>query len=134
MGISAKNIGKADSCGRTSVSWRRINSNARSLRKFPQPKPAYTTISTVIRVLVKKGFIGYKVYGKVHEYFPLIEKQEYFRFYFDRILKNHFSSSLKKFASFFANENNLSLTELEELKELVEEKIHEKKAEETWTY
>jgi BlaI family transcriptional regulator, penicillinase repressor len=100
-------------------------------KKFPEPKPAYTTISTVIRVLVKKGFIGYKAYGKVHEYFPLVKKPEYFKFYFNRIVKDHFSNSLKKFASFFANENNLSLTELEGLKELVEEKIHEKKAEET---
>ena len=101
------------------------------VERFPEPKPAYTTISTVIRVLVKKGFIGFNVYGKVHEYYPLIDKQDYFKFYFNRIVKNHFNNSLKKFASFFANENNLTLTELEELKALVEEKIQEKKAKET---
>ena len=58
---------------------------------FPEPKPAYTTISTVIRVLVKKNFISFNTYGKIHEYYPLLSKSEYFRSHFKRVIKNYFN-------------------------------------------
>jgi predicted transcriptional regulator len=89
---------------------------------FPNPKPAYTTVSTVIRVLVKKGFIGYNTYGKIHEYYPLISKGSYFQDHVKSIIDNFFNGSAPEFASFFANEQ-LNLSELEEIKALVEEKI-----------
>ena len=93
------------------------------VEQFPEPKPAYTTISTVIRVLVKKGFIGHKTYNKANEYYPLINKDEYSKVNFKRLMIGYFNNSPEKFASFFANENNLTLSELEEIKKIVEEQI-----------
>jgi BlaI family transcriptional regulator, penicillinase repressor len=92
------------------------------IEKFPQPRPAYTTVSTVIRVLVKKEFIGYKTYGKVNEYFPLVSKTKYFQNRIKPIISNYINGSPETFASFF-NNNKLSLTELEEIRNLIDEKI-----------
>jgi BlaI family transcriptional regulator, penicillinase repressor len=91
--------------------------------QFPDPKPAYTTISTVIRVLVKKGFIGYNTYGKINEYYPLVSKGDYFQNHVKTIINNFFDGSAPEFASFFANDQ-LNLSELEEIKHLIEEKIN----------
>jgi BlaI family transcriptional regulator, penicillinase repressor len=96
--------------------------------QFPEPKPAYTTISTVIRVLVNKGFINYNTYGKVHEYFPLVSKDDYFRSHFKGVVKNFFSGSVSNFTSFFTNDENLNLTELEQIKKMIEKKISELKS------
>jgi len=96
------------------------------VEQFPEPRPAYTTITTVIRVLVNKGFISFHTYGKVNEYYPLVSKLEYSKLYFNRVVRNYFSDSYQKFASFFAKENDLSLSELEEIKEIVENQIAEK--------
>lgn len=95
--------------------------------QFPNPKPAYTTVSTVIRVLVKKGFIGYNSYGKIHEYYPLIAKDNYFQNHVKSIIDNFFDGSAPKFASFFANEQ-LNLSELEEIGKLIEERIKKMKS------
>jgi BlaI family transcriptional regulator, penicillinase repressor len=95
--------------------------------EFPEPKPAYTTISTVIRVLVNKGFINYNAYGKVHEYFPLVSKDDYFRSHFKGVVKNFFSGSVSNFTSFFTNDEELNLTELEQIKKMIEKKISELK-------
>ena len=92
--------------------------------QFPDPKPAYTTISTVIRVLVKKKFIGYTTYSKVHEYYPLVSKEDYFKRHFKGIVNNFFNGSVQKFASFFTSDGDLNLTELEEIKKIVEDKIN----------
>ncbi len=97
------------------------------VNEFPEPKPAYTTISTVIRVLVKKKFISYKTYGKVNEYFPLISKENYFRVYFKGVLKSFFSGSLSSFTSFFTNDKDIDLTELEKMKNMIENKIQKLK-------
>jgi predicted transcriptional regulator len=91
--------------------------------QFPSPKPAYTTVSTVIRVLVKKGFIGYNTFGKINEYYPLVTKGDYFQNHVKLIINNFFDGSAPEFASFFANEQ-LNLSELEEIKKLIEEKIN----------
>ncbi len=95
--------------------------------QFPDPKPAYTTISTVVRVLVNKGFIGYKTYGKSNEYFPKIKKGEYAKVFFKGAVKSFFNNSASKLVSFFANENDLSLSELEQLKKQVEDQIEKRK-------
>lgn len=95
--------------------------------QFPEPKPAYTTVSTVIRVLVKKEFVGYNAYGKIHEYFPAISRNEYFGNHVKSIITNYFHDSAPEFVSFFANEQ-LKLSELEEIKEMIEEKIKKIKA------
>jgi len=95
--------------------------------QFPAPKPANTTVSTVIRVLVKKGFIGFKTYGKINEYYPLVSKNNYFQHHVKSIFKNYFHDSASEFASFFANDQ-LNLSELEELKKMIEEKINKIKS------
>ncbi|MBS1979111.1 MAG: BlaI/MecI/CopY family transcriptional regulator [Bacteroidetes bacterium] len=97
------------------------------VEKFPEPRPAYTTVSTVIRVLVKKEFIGYTSRGKVNEYRPLISKNDYLKRRLKPIISNYFSGSRPEFASFFANEQ-LNLFELEEIRELIEEKIKKLKS------
>ncbi len=97
--------------------------------EFPEPRPAYTTISTVIRTLVKKKFIGYKTYGKIHEYYPLVSKEGYFKRHFKEVIKNFFNGSVTKFASFFTNDEELNISELEKMKNLIEEKISKLKEE-----
>jgi len=92
------------------------------IEKFPQPRPAYTTVSTVIRVLVKKGFIGFKTYGKVNEYYPLISKKKYFQSAIKPIVSNYIAGSPESFASFF-NNAKLSITELEEIRQMIDERI-----------
>lgn len=97
------------------------------LDKLPEPKPAYNTVSTIIRILEKKGVIGYTPIGKAHEYFPLISKKEYRKNYFKGFLSDYFGSSYMALTSFFANEQNLSLTELEDIRKMIDEQIEQKK-------
>ena len=97
------------------------------VEQFPEPRPAYTTISTVIRVLVKKKFVDFNTYGKIHQYFPLISKEDYFREHFNGVVKNFFSGSVSNFASFFTNDDELNITELEKMKRMIERKITELK-------
>ena len=91
---------------------------------FPEPRPAYTTISTVIRVLVKKGYVDYNTYGKVHEYFPLVTRAEYFRKHVKSLINTHFDGSVVSFASFFTGGDEVDLGELEEIKQLIDKKIN----------
>ena len=92
------------------------------VEKFPEPRPAYTTVSTVVRVLVKKGFIGFNTYGKVNEYYPLISKPKYFQQAIKPVISNYMSGSPHTLASFF-HDSKLSLTELEEIKQMIDERI-----------
>nr|WP_320023170.1 BlaI/MecI/CopY family transcriptional regulator [uncultured Draconibacterium sp.] len=91
--------------------------------KFPQPKPAYTTVQTVVRVLTKKKFIGYETFGKTNQYYPLVSKDDYFRGHFKGVVNNFFNGSVSSFASFFTDDKNLSLSELEDIKQLIDSKI-----------
>jgi len=81
------------------------------------PKPAYNTISTIIRILEKKGYVGHKVYGNVHLYHPLVSKSEYSKSQLFGLLESYFNNSFPAMASFFAREKDLTLQELEELLE-----------------
>ncbi|MGY3794088.1 BlaI/MecI/CopY family transcriptional regulator [Aquimarina sp. 433] len=93
------------------------------VEQFPEPKPAYTTISTVIRTLVTKKFISFNVYGRIKEYYPLISKEQYFKSHFKGVVKNFFSGSVSKFAFFFTKDEDLNVSELEEMKQMIEDKI-----------
>jgi BlaI family transcriptional regulator, penicillinase repressor len=97
------------------------------VEKFPEPKPAYTTVSTVIRVLVKKEFIGYRTYGKTNEYYPRISKPEYFKQAVKPAISNYLEGTPAVFTSFFSNAK-LNLSELEEIKKLVDDRIKKLKA------
>jgi len=98
------------------------------LKEIHDPKPAYNTVSTIVRILEKKGFVGYKAYGKTHEYFPLISKKEYTRGFFGSLMKNYFSNSYTALASFLANDKNISINEMEDIKALMEEEIEKQKS------
>ena len=98
------------------------------LEKFPEPKPAYNTISTIVRILEKKGFIDHKAYGKTHEYFPTVSKKEYTRNYFKGFMNNYFSNSYQALASFLTTDKNISVRELEQMKKLMEEEIEKQKS------
>jgi BlaI family transcriptional regulator, penicillinase repressor len=93
------------------------------INKLPDPKPAYNTVSTVIRVLEKKGFIDHKAYGTTYEYFPVINKEEYTRVNFSHLMKNYFNNSFPEMAAFFARENNLSLDELQDMIKMTEDEL-----------
>lgn len=94
---------------------------------FPEPKPAPTTVATVIQVLVKKGFAGFKKYNKMNEYYPVISKSDYFSSQLRTLIGNFFNGSRTDFASFFTNNEDLDLSELQEIKKIVEEEINRKK-------
>ena len=90
---------------------------------FDEPKPAYNTVSTIIRILEKKGFVAYNDYGKTYQYYPLISKTEYKSQYLNNFIDNYFENSYHEFASFFTGKKDVSLKELEKMKELIENEI-----------
>ena len=85
------------------------------LEKIPSPKPAYNTISTIVRILEKKGFVGYEAFGKSHRYFPLITKSDYASMATEKLMKGYFGNSVQKMLSFFVKENKVSLNELDDI-------------------
>ena len=87
------------------------------MEEMPEPKPAYNTVSTIVRILEKKGFVGHNAYGKTHEYFPLIAREVYTRSFMKNFMRNYFSGSFKEMVSFFAIEDNMSLSDFDELME-----------------
>lgn len=87
------------------------------IEQLPLPKPAYNTVSTIIRILEKKGFVGHIAYGKTHEYYPLISRKDYTRKFMKNFMRNYFSGSFQEMVSFFAKEDKMSLADLDELVE-----------------
>ena len=85
--------------------------------EMPNPKPAYNTVSTIVRILETKGFVDHKAYGKTHEYFPVITKEKYTKFYLNNLIKGYFNGSFQNLVSFFAKENKMDIHELEKLLE-----------------
>lgn len=84
------------------------------------PKPAYNTVSTVIRVLEGKGFLSHKAVGNTHIYFPLVTEEQYRHFAFDKVMNNYFENSYQSLVSFLVKEKNMDMDELEELIRLAE--------------
>jgi predicted transcriptional regulator len=91
--------------------------------EYPDPKPAYTTISTVVRVLVRKGFLNFESFGKVRRYAPTLTKEQYYGGQLKHMIGNFFDGSSSRFALYFAENESLKLDELEEMKALIEAKI-----------
>lgn len=92
---------------------------AEIIEQIPQPKPAYNTVSTIIRILEQKKFVGYKKQGRGHVYFPLVSKSAYSKSRINNFLDNYFDGNTKSMFSFFVKKNDLSINDLEEiLKEL----------------
>lgn len=98
------------------------------LNEFPDPKPATTTVLTLLKRMIDKGFVSYKLYGNSREYYPIIKKSDYFSQQINGLIKDFFNNSTAQFASFFANETNMSQDELKELRDLVDRKIESKKS------
>ena len=98
------------------------------IENIPEPKPAYNTVSTIVRILEKKNFVSYKAYGKTHEYFPLIKKDEYKQQSLKRLVKNYFSNSFGEMVSFFTQDENFSKLELEEIISIINEELKKQKA------
>ena len=95
--------------------------------EFDEPKPAYTTVATVLKVLEKKGFVGHDTIGNTHLFYPSVSKKEYAKYQFGSLLKDYFSGSFPKMATFFARENNLSIEELEEMMKIAEDELNNSK-------
>lgn len=91
------------------------------LDEMPEPKPAYNTVSTVIRVLEKKGFVSHKAFGTTYQYFPLVRKREYTKGYMDTVMTNFFGGSMHQMLSFFNDTKSVSISELEEIIRMMKE-------------
>lgn len=88
------------------------------LAELPEPKPAYNTVSTVVRILAEKGFVDHEAFGKSHRYFPLVSKAEYRKFATSKLLSGYFGGKVENLLSYFAQEQNLSLQDLQEILDL----------------
>jgi BlaI family transcriptional regulator, penicillinase repressor len=97
------------------------------LEKFPSPKPAYNTVSTIVRILEAKGFVGHESFGKTHRYFPLISKESYAQFFMKNMLGGYFGGSLKNLVSFFTHRNQVDVKEMEEILRIMQEQINHQK-------
>jgi len=93
------------------------------LDEYPDPKPKPTTLATLLKRMIQKGFVGYNQHGNNREYFPLVRKEAYFSKHLSAMVKDFFNDSASQFASFFASESDMSLEELEALKAEIEERI-----------
>ncbi len=93
---------------------------------YPEPKPATTTIATLLKRMKDKGFIAYTVYGNSREYYALVKKEDYFKKHFKGIIKNNFNNSALQFASFFTKASNFTTEELEGLRKIVDQEIQKK--------
>lgn len=91
------------------------------LPHFSDPKPAYNTVSTILRILEKKGFVSYDAFGKSHRYFPLITKEEYRDEVFTGVMKGYFNNSMKQVLSHFSSAEKMNMREADELIQLLEE-------------
>ncbi|MBK8193697.1 MAG: BlaI/MecI/CopY family transcriptional regulator [Lewinellaceae bacterium] len=90
------------------------------LEKFEGEKPPHSTVSSVVRILEKKGFVGHKAYGKTHEYFPLISKDDYGRRSLGDVLRNYFDGSVTRLVSHLAETENLNKEEVDELMRILD--------------
>ena len=97
------------------------------IENYPDPKPATTTIATLLKRMQDKGFVAYTLFGNSRQYFPLVKKSDYFSKHVKGIIKNYFDNSPMQFASFFTTSTNLTTTELEDLKKIVDQEIKRKR-------
>ncbi len=96
------------------------------LDAYQEPRPATTTVATLLKRMIDKGFVAYKSFGRSREYYPLVKKKDYFSKHVNGLIKNFFNNSPSQFASFFTQETDLSKPELEALKKLIDQEIKRK--------
>lgn len=97
------------------------------LQYFGEPKPAYNTVSTIVRILEKKGFVSYKSYGNTYQYYPLISKEQYTDSSLNRLVSNYFDNSYQSLVSFFTRKEKMSVKELEQMKKMIDSELKNKK-------
>lgn len=97
------------------------------LDEFPEPKPAATTLATLLKRMIDKGYVAFNQHGSNREYYPLVKKTEYFTKHLNGLIKNYFNDSASQFASFFTTEADLSEKDLEELRKIIDKQIEKKK-------
>ena len=90
------------------------------LEKMPEPKPHYNTLSTIVRLLEEKGFVGHKSYGKSHQYFPIISLESYRNVFVKDSMKKYFGNSVSNLVNYFVKDEKLSEDEIKELLEIIE--------------
>ena len=104
------------------VLWRKENAFVNEiLQDLEEPRPAYNTVSTVLRVLQNKGFVAYRSFGKNYQYYPLVSKESYTNRFMNRVVDNFFSGSVKAMVSFFTKKEKKSVQEIDELIEMLKE-------------
>jgi predicted transcriptional regulator len=96
------------------------------LNEFPDPKPATTTINTLLKRMINKGFVDYRLFGNSREYYPVVKKADYFSNHINGIIKDFFNNSASQFASFFTKETNLSEKDLQQLRDIVDSELKQK--------
>jgi len=96
------------------------------VERYKEPRPAYNTVSTLIRILEQKGFVSHTAFGKTHEYYPLVSKDEYRRQFLNSMISDYFSGSFKQLVSFFAREEKIDRKEMEDLLNLMKEEYKSK--------
>lgn len=94
--------------------------------RLPSPDLPYTTVSSIVRILEKKGFVSHKPYGKTHEYYPLVTKVQYRRNKFRQIMADYFDNSLESVVSYLVTEEKFSPGEIEELSKLINQEKEKK--------
>jgi BlaI family transcriptional regulator, penicillinase repressor len=97
------------------------------LEQFDEPKPAYNTVSTIVRILQEKGFVTHKAYGRTHEYIPVVSKNDYSKKHLKTFVNDYFSNSFEKMVSFFAREKSISVKEMEEIMKIMEAEVKKHK-------
>lgn len=97
------------------------------LEMYPEPKPANTTVATLLKRMKDKGFIDYEQMGRSRQYYPLVNKSDYFARHINGLIKKYFDDSPSSFASFFTTETDLTEEELEELQEIVQQELKKRK-------
>jgi BlaI family transcriptional regulator, penicillinase repressor len=97
------------------------------LNEFPEPKPAPTTVITLLRRMIDKGFVNYRQCGNSREYYALVKMSDYFSDHINGLIRDFFNDSTAQFASFFTNETDMSQGELKELRDIVDKKLTSKK-------
>jgi len=97
------------------------------INDLPEPKPATTTVATLLKRMQDKGFVGYTLFGNSRQYYPIVKKTDYFSKKFKGIIKNYFGNSPLQFASFFTTTSTLSTSALDALKKIIDEELKRKK-------
>jgi len=105
------------------ILWKLERAFVKEIRKeFNQPRPHYNTLSTIVRILEDKKYVGHEAFGNTHRYYPLVSREEYRKRFINRTIADYYDNSYKNMVSFFAEEQKISADELREIIELIEKK------------